>query len=491
MNDFLLNIPWASVLILLPMTGAIACFLWPKIVNYLGLLTLGGVFLSVIGLGIWLLENGVYRHAVGGWNAPLGIQLYADGLSLVMLGITALVGLVVSVYATAYFDRAQSERFWPLWLFLLTALNALFLSADIFNLYVTLELLGLSAVALVALGGGKAALSGAMRYLLASLLGSLFFLFGVALLYHTYGSLDIATLSEQIESTPSVWAALGLMSAGLLLKTALFPLHFWLPPAHSSAFSPISALLSALVIKASFYLLLRLWLELFWPISSRVADLFGILGVMAILWGSLQALRQTRVKMLVAYSTVAQIGYLFLAFPLAMVAGVTAWSAVIYLVVSHALAKAAMFMAAGNLLHFGGHDRIADLDQLAQRLPLTVVAFALAGVSLMGLPPSGGFIGKWLLLEAALMQGRWDLAVVMVLGGVLTAMYVFKVLGFAFTKASGERSKIKAVPIRMEWAALLLASGAILLGFLAPLILPFLAIGAPFDTFLGDQEVMP
>ncbi|VAW48362.1 Na(+) H(+) antiporter subunit D, partial [hydrothermal vent metagenome] len=410
MGDFLLTIPWAVVLILLPLMGAIACFLWPKSVNQLGLVTLGGVFLSVVGLGAWLLENGVYHHTVGSWNAPLGIHLYADGLSLVMLGITALVGLSVSVYATAYFDRAQSERFWPLWLFLLTALNALFLSADIFNLYVTLELLGLSAVALVALSDGKAALNGAMRYLLASLLGSLLFLFGVALLYHTYGSLDLAILSEQIEASPTVWMALGLMSAGLLFKTALFPLHFWLPPAHASAFSPISALLSALVVKASFYLLLRLWLELFWPISGSVAGFLGILGVMAILWGSLQALRQTRVKMLVAYSTVAQIGYLFLAFPLAMGAGVTAWNAVIYLAISHALAKAAMFMAAGNLLRFGGHDRIADLDQLAQRLPLTVAAFALAGVSLIGLPPSGGFIGKWLLLEAALMQGRWDLA---------------------------------------------------------------------------------
>jgi formate hydrogenlyase subunit 3/multisubunit Na+/H+ antiporter MnhD subunit len=157
------------------------------------------------------------------------------------------------------------------------------------------------------------------------------------------------------------------------------------------------------------------------------------------------------------------------------------------LAISHALAKAAMFMAAGNLLHFGGHDRIADLDQLAQRLPLTVAAFALAGVSIMGLPPSGGFIGKWLLLEAAMIQGRWDLAVVMVLGGVLAAMYIFKVLGYAFTEAS-KHTSVKAVPARMEWAALLLASGAILLGFLAPFILPLLAIGAPFDAFSGEKE---
>ncbi len=487
MDVFLLNIPWPVVLIFLPLAGALACFLWPSRSNTLGLLTLFGVCFSVLGLGLWLWQNGVYQYIVGGWEAPLGISLYADGLSLVMLAITAVVGFAVSIYATAYFDRSQFKKFWPLWLFLLTALNALFLSVDIFNLYVTLELISLAAVALVALGGGKKALSGAMRYLLASLLGSLLYLFGVALLYHTYGSVDIATLAAQIEATPTVWAALGLMSTGLLLKTALFPLHFWLPSAHASAPTPVSALLSALVIKASFYLLLRLWFELFGSIAGNMVNFLGLLGVVAILWGSLQALRQTRVKMLVAYSTVAQIGYLFLAFPLAMGAGVTAWNAVIYLAISHAFAKAAMFMAAGNLLHFGGHDRIADLNQLAQRLPLTIVAFSLAGVSIIGLPPSGGFIGKWLLLEVALMQGRWDLAVVMVLGGVLAAMYVFKVLGYAFTEAN-EHSSIKAVPIRMEWAALLLACGAILLGFLAPLILPLLEIGAPFEMFAGNQE---
>jgi formate hydrogenlyase subunit 3/multisubunit Na+/H+ antiporter MnhD subunit len=291
---------------------------------------------------------------------------------------------------------------------------------------------------------------------------------------------DIATLAGRITPTPAAWAALGLMSAGLILKTALFPLHFWLPPAHASAPSPVSAVLSALVIKASFYILLRLWLTLFGPLGSDgVAALLGVLGAAAVLWGSVQALRQTRLKLLVAYSTVAQIGYLFLAFPLAAAAAVTAWNAAAYLVLSHALAKAAMFLAAGNLLHFGGHDRIADLDRVVQRLPLSAFAFALAGVSLMGLPPSGGFIGKWLLLEAALAQGRWDLVVVMLIGGLLAAAYMFKVLGTAFTQADVTHEPT-AVPAPMEWAALLLACGAILLGFAAIPVLSLLGIGAPF-----------
>jgi len=481
------DVPWAVILILLPLAAGMGCFLWPRIARTLASLTIIMIALSVMGLAWQLLESGVYRHTVGGWNAPLGIELYADGLSLFMLAATALVGCGISVYSTAYFKHEDAVRFWPLWLLLLGALNALFLAADIFNLYVTLELMGLAAVVLAALPGNKHALGGAMRYLLAALLGSLAYLLGVALLYHGYGSVDIATLAERVESSPLIWAALGLIAAGLMLKTALFPLHFWLPPAHGNAPAPVSALLSALIVKASFYILLRLWLEIFAPVvDDSIATLLGLLGAAAILWGSVQALRQTRLKLLIAYSTVAQIGYLFLAFPLAIGTGVTAWSAVAYLVLSHALAKSAMFLAAGNLLRFGGHDRIADLDRVVQRLPLTVMAFTLAGVSIMGLPPSGGFIGKWLLLEAALTQGRWDLAAVMILGGMLAAGYIFKVLGHAFTQAPVTH-EATVVPASMEWAALLLGLAAILLCFLAVPLLTLLGIGNPF----GISELSP
>ena len=481
MGSVFADIHWAVVLILLPLAGGMISFLWPEKSKIVGLATACALTLSVAGLGWQILTHGVYHHAVGGWGAPLGIDLYADGLSLLMLAATALVGLGVSVYSAGYFQHEDSFRFWPLWLFLLAALNALFLSADIFNLYVTLELVGLAAVALTALPGGRDALSGAMRYLLTTLLGSLAYLFGVALLYHGFGSVDISILAVRVEASPVIWSALGLMGAGLLLKTALFPLHFWLPPAHASAPAPVSALLSALVVKASFYILLRLWLTIFGPRCESIDVLFGLLGAVAVLWGSLQALRQTRLKLLVAYSTVAQIGYLFLAFPLAAAAGAAAWSAAAYLALSHALAKASMFLVAGNLLRFCGHDRIADLDRVVQRLPLTAGAFALAGISIMGLPPSGGFIGKWLLLEAALVQGRWDLVAVIILGGLLAAGYVFKVLGQAFTEAP-IRHDSNSVPASMEWAALLLAIGAILLGFLAPSVLLLVGIGDPFGV---------
>ena len=467
-----------GMLVILPLVGAMLCFLLPQKVRFLGFMIALAIVASVIGLLLQVLDQGALLYSVGGWGAPLGITFYTDGLSMLMLLVTALVGLGISVYSIAYFNQEKSVHFWPLWMLLWTALNALFLSADLFNLYVTLELLGLSAVALVALAGSANALGAAMRYLFVSLLGSLAYLLGLALLYHSFASVDIAILAQRIEATPAVWVAMGLMSAGLLLKTALFPLHFWLPPAHANAPAPVSALLSALVVKASFYIMLRLWLEVF-PLPNSGPGMFvGLLGGCAVLWGGVQALRQTRLKMLIAYSTVAQLGYLFIAFPLGTN---IAWKGSLYLLISHALAKSAMFMAAGNLLLYGGHDHISRLDRVAQRLPLTLAAFALAGVSIMGLPPSGGFIGKWLLLDAALRSGQWWWAVILMLGSLLAAAYIFKVIGHAFMQAEVPHEAIK-VSRMMEWTAFVLALAAIVLGLIAPWPLALMDIGSPFNS---------
>jgi formate hydrogenlyase subunit 3/multisubunit Na+/H+ antiporter MnhD subunit len=469
------------ILILLPLVGGMLAFLFPRAGVKLGLLTAFSVLFAALALAALLFDDGVQLHRVGGWPAPLGIMLRTDGLSMLMLLVTAVVGLGISLYAAAWFreEQRKGEQFWPLWLLLWTSLNALFLSSDLFNLYVTLELLGLSAVGLAAVAGGAAAYAAAMRYLLISLLGSLLYLLGVALLYHACGSVDITIVAERLTPSAASWAALALIVTGLLLKTALFPLHFWLPPAHANAGAPVSAALSALVVKATFYLLLRLWLDLFGAFAPQLEIPLGLLGAAAVLWGSLQALRQSRLKLLIAYSTVAQIGYLFMAFPLAAAAGLHVWHGALYLAMSHALAKSAMFLAAGNLRRHAGHDQIDELDMVAQRLPLSIAAFALAGLTIMGLPPSGGFIAKWWLLQAALAQEMWGWALVLVVGGLMSAAYVFKVVGFAFTSARRTHEACQ-VPLSMEWIALLLAFGSVLLGLFVLPPLALLAVGDPF-----------
>jgi formate hydrogenlyase subunit 3/multisubunit Na+/H+ antiporter MnhD subunit len=320
-----------------------------------------------------------------------------------------------------------------------------------------------------------------MRYLLVSLLGSLSYLLGVALLYFAHGTLSLGLLAESVTSSPASFAATTLMTAGLVMKTALFPLHFWLPPAHANAPAPVSAVLSALVVKASFYLLLRLWFQVFTnTVTPSVALLLGILGVAAIFWGSVQALMAQRLKLLVAYSTVAQLGYIFLVFPLAQAKGTgfSAWCGGLYFILSHACAKAAAFLAAGTVLYGFGHDRIDELAGITQRLPVSMFAFGVAGVSLIGLPPSGGFIGKWLLLNAALAGGQWWWAIVIIIGGLLAAAYVFRFFSRAFSYVE-QVPMCRDVPWSMELTALALGLSAMALGIIATQPLAVMQIGAP------------
>jgi formate hydrogenlyase subunit 3/multisubunit Na+/H+ antiporter MnhD subunit len=488
--------PWLAGFVALPLLAACAMIVFRRQAAAFGLL--GGLVATglVAVLAYRVLLQGPQHTPLGGWIAPLGIRLYADGLSVGMLGVTALVGGFVSIYAPAYFrpgSRAEPPEgtasfFWPLWMFLWAALNALFLSADLFNIYVAFEVLGFASVALAALSGEPSALMAAVRYLMMSLMGSLSYLMGVAFLYAGTGTLSLTSLAHGLSPAPFAYAALALMSAGLVMKSALFPLHFWLPPAHANAPAPVSAVLSGLVVKASFYVLLRLWFEVFGNlVTPALASIPGVLGAAAIVWGSVHALAAQRLKLLIAYSTVAQVGYLFLAFPLGTAAAgprITAWSAAFYFILAHACAKAAVFLAAGNVLHAFGHDRIEELRGAVQQLPVSMFAFAVAGVSLIGLPPSGGFIAKWLFLSAALEDHRWGFTAVIVTGGLLATAYIFRFFSRAFGYVP-ESVLCGEVPRRMEWSALALAVCAMALGLTATPVLELLHAGLPLVGSLG------
>jgi multicomponent Na+:H+ antiporter subunit D len=447
-----------------------------------------------------VLADGTRRLAVGGWAPPLGIALRADGLAAALVAMTAAVALAVGIYAGRYFDPADrgARFFWPMLGFLLASMNALFLSDDLFNLYVALELMGLAAVGLVAIEGSVVALAAAVRYLLAALLGSLAYLMGVALLYGAHGTLALPEVGAALGPGAVSTAALALMTVGLVLKTALFPLHFWLPQAHGGAATPVSALLSAVVVKGSFYVLLRLWFDVFDDVATvAAANLLGVLGAAAIAWGSLLALRQQRLKMVVAYSTVAQVGYLFLLFPLATDPSTAdgAWRGGVYQAISHGFAKAAMFLAAGAMIAGSASDRIPALAGVSHRVPIGLFAFALAAVSLMGLPPSGGFIAKWLMLQASIASGQWWWAVVLVGGGFLSAAYLFRVMRWSFVEddpqsgdGHGGAHGRPATPLRiaatrpLELGALSLALVALALGLAPDAPLALLGIGAPFGA---------
>jgi multicomponent Na+:H+ antiporter subunit D len=457
------------------------------------------------GLGIAIaIATGVARsrnalqYAIGGWAPPLGVALRADGLSAALLVTAALLICAIGIFARGQFSMTPGAEaraplvFWILLLAVWGALNTVFLGADLFTLFVALELLTFAAVPLVCLDGRAETLAAALRYLLFALFGSALYLLGTVLLYGAYGTLDIALLAARIRAEPAAWAALSLMTAGLLAKAALYPLHLWLPPAHSGAPAPASALLSGLVVKAPFFLVVRLWFDVMPRLPDRAAaQMLGILAAAAILFGSVLALRQVRLKLLIAYSTVAQIGYLFLIFPLSRGTvmghpwGASAWTGGVLQAISHAFAKAAMFMAAGLIAEALGHDRIASLAGIGRALPIAVFALGLGGMSLMGLPPSGGFVAKAMLLTAAVAEGQWWWALVVLVGGVLAGGYVFLVLARALADPKEPLTLLANISQGRQAVVLALALFAVALGFVPLRPSELLLIGRPTAIVTG------
>ena len=469
--------------LVLPLAGVFAALiLGGRNARRVAMLTIPAGLALAVAIGIELMQSGqTVIYLLGGWAPPLGIALRADGLSAAMLLTTTVVLLGVALFARDDFKTPENVRearapfmFWTLLMAVWGALNAVFLAGDLFTLYVALELLTFAGVPLVSLEGHSETLRAALRYLLFALLGSVLYMLGAVLLYGAYGTLDIVLLAERVRPGPVCFVAVALMTAGLLAKTALFPLHLWLPPAHAGAPAAASAVLSALVVKGSWFLVVRLWFDVMpGVVTFSAAQLLGGLGTAAIVVGSVVALRQERLKLLVAYSTMAQIGYLFLMFPLAFdssgngpVQGFALTGGLLQ-VISHATAKAGMFMAAGLIYAALGHDRIADLAGVARAMPVTVLAFALAGLALMGVVPSGAYLAKKLMLDAADASGQWWWAVVLQGGAVFTAGYVVLVLVSVLRRGAEPMPLAKRVSRLSELAALTLSACSLLLALAA------------------------
>ncbi|MCQ4325105.1 NADH-quinone oxidoreductase subunit J [Stutzerimonas stutzeri] len=418
-------------------------------------LNLASLLAAAVALQL-AMEQGMQQLYIGGWERGLAIRFQLSPLAALLLVFSAGLHLLVALYAARIPHAAGGQDYWPLSCLLQAALAALWLSADLFNLYVTLELLGLAAVALVALAGRRA-WRPALNYLLLSLAASLAYLLGVALFYGRYGLLDIALLAQLAVADAPTRLALLLMSLGLMLKAALWPLHLWLPPAHAAAPTAVSALLSALVVKGPLFILWLLWSEVApAPLGRDAGALFGAAGVLALLAGGWSALRAPRLKSLVAYSTVAQLGYALLALGLLLRLEEPRLHAALWLfVLTHGLAKVSMFLAAGELQTILGSTRVQGMKGASQNVPVALTAFAVAGGSLIGLPPSGGFLAKWLLLQPLFERPQhWPWVLAVLLGTLMSAAYVFRVLAHGFDRVRPNPPSIH--PDRLaQWLALL------------------------------------
>ncbi|MCT1434289.1 complex I subunit 5 family protein [Dietzia maris] len=444
---------WAAALlpsaVLLPLAWAVLCVLVPtrarRALGPVGALATAAVGISI---AVAVAVGGPVEAALAGRLPPLGIAVRADGPGAVFLLLTSIVGALVSVFAAIHPRSTGAEGardwFWPAWLLGWSGLAAVFLSADLFNLYVAIEIVGLAAVLLVALGG-RDAWRAAFRYLVVTVTGSLLFLVALTLVYAATGALDLRLAGERLaagEPGVHVTVILALAATGMAFKSALFPLHGWLPDAHGGAPGAVSPLLSALVVKSSFFVLFRVWTEVTGP-DAAVGTALGIAAAGSVMWAGVAAVRTPRFKRLVGYSTVSQVGYLFLFFPLSAAADGpgqqrAAWIAVALLAFAHGLAKSSLFLSAGLVKDQLGTDRIDAMTDQGARMPLVTMAIAVAGVSLAGLPITLGFAGKWQLLLAAVDTAEWWVAAVAVAGTLVAATYLLRPVQ---TMLSGESSE--------------------------------------------------
>jgi multicomponent Na+:H+ antiporter subunit D len=384
-------------------------------------------------------------YAMGNWKVPWGIEYRVDPANAFILLIIAMISAIVTLYARlSVRDEIPGDRihfFYSLWLLFLTGLLGITITGDVFNVYVLLEISALASYVLVAMGKyrHRKALSASINYLVLGTIGASFFLIGVGYLYSVTGTLNMVDLADKVKSlhdNRTVITASVFLVIGLSIKMALFPLHGWLPNAHGHAPPIVSALLSAVAIKVSAYVMMRFLFSILGITLSfeklPTAPLLMFFASLAILVGSYMAIQQSTLKRLLAYSSVAQIGYIALGVALANERGLT--GAFIH-IFNHALMKSGLFLVAGIVAYRFGGTELGQLRGLGRRMPFTMAAFTAGGLGLIGVPLTAGFISKWYLVMGALDKGLISLAFVILLGSVLAVIYVWRVVELIYLQS--------------------------------------------------------
>lgn len=480
---------WAPIVPMLMVFGAIATiaigmvrrtWAWPAM-----MVTLAAALVGAGGLLNEVLTVGRVRHTLGGWKAPIGIEFVVDGLSAFMLMTITVIAFSVGLYAREAVRRETPGRevpFYGMMLILLLGLCGMVLTGDLFNLYVFIEISALSGYALVSVADARAAVS-AFRYIILGTLGASFYLLGVGFLYLLTGSLnmaDVAQLLPKIADNPVVAVSLAMMVGGLGLKMALFPLHFWLPDAYTTASSTATALVAPVMTKVSAYVILRM---LFFVYGAELSERLGANAVVGwcsaagIVVASLMAVAQTDVKRMLAYSSVAQLGYIGvgigLATPLALV------GAMLH-VLNHATMKCCLFLVSGSVDMQTGRRRVAEWEGLGRVMPWTFAAFTVAALAMVGLPPTNGFFSKWYIVLGSVQAGAGVLGVVVVASSLLTAGYMFRLIERVW--AAPAPVEASEGPLLTRLPALVLGVAILVLGlgnvwFVAHVLRPALPVG--------------
>jgi multicomponent Na+:H+ antiporter subunit D len=446
------------LLVLVPLMAApiVAVLKWGRAAWAVALTVSWAVLAMAILLLRRVMDEGTISYALGGWAAPVGIEYRIDPVNAWVLMIVAAIGALVMPYALASFERELEKQRIPLvysaLLLCLTGLLGIAATGDVFNLFVFLEISSISAYALIATGPDRRALHAAYKYLIMGSIGATFIVIGIGMLYVMTGTLNMMDLAELLPhvSSRTVSVAFAFLTVGICLKLALFPLHLWLPDAYTFAPSAVTVFLASTATKVAVYMLVRFFFTIFGPVFSF--EIMGFQGVLlplaliAILSASMTAIYQRNVKRLLAYSSVAQVGYMILGISFSSVTGLTAGLLHLF---NHALIKAALFMAVGAVMYQVGSVRIEAMRGLGKRMPWTMAAFVLGGLSLIGVPGTVGFISKWYLVLAAVEAGLWPIAAVVLVGSLMALVYIWRVVEAAYFHEFVGNLEVKAAPLSL------------------------------------------
>ena len=403
-------------------------------------LVMAGWQLSVV------IDGSVISYELGGWAPPWGIEYRIDALNALVALIVAGIAAITLPYALRSVEKEipqhQISLFYSAFLLCFVGLLGITQTGDVFNLFVFLEISSLSSYVLIAMGKQRRALTAAYQYLIMGSIGATFLLIGIGLIFAETGTLNMQDLHQRLQPIldhRTVHTGFAFIVVGIALKLALFPLHLWLPNAYKYSPSVISVFLAATATKVAVYIMLRMVFTVFSSDFLRITpteDIFLLLGAFGVVVASFAAIHQNDIKLILAYSSIAQVSYMVLGIGLASALGVTATLVHVF---NHALMKGALFMAAGAIVYRVGSSKFEYLHGIGRQMPWTFTAIFIAGLSLIGIPGTAGFISKWYFVLAAIEQQSWWIAIVIILGSLLSVVYMWKILEVLFYRPAPDK----------------------------------------------------
>ncbi len=442
------------LIIVVPLLAAVLTPLLGKLRRELSwwaaLLTTSACFVFSVLILQDVLREGKITYWLGGWRPPLGIEYVIDYLNAFVLVIVAFMAFIGAVYARSSveqeIDGHRTPFFYAVYLLFITGLMGIVVTGDIFNIYVFLEITSIAGYALIAMGRRREALVASFNYLIVGTIGATLFLLGIGYLYLVTGTLNIADLALRLEGiyhTRAVATAFVLITVGLGIKIALFPMHAWLPNSYAFAPSVISAVMAATATKVGAYALIRIMFSVYNPefLTAGAYNINYILlafsGV-AILAGSILAIAQKDIKKMLAYSSVGQVGYIVLGVSLMSLTGIVGS---LMHILNHALMKGSLFLVVGAVVYRTGITSIEGFKGMGKKMPVSMAAFTIGALSMIGVPLTVGFVSKWYLAVASIETGMWFFVPVILVSSLLTAVYFWRVIdNIYFKPAEGDEA---------------------------------------------------